>query len=287
MKEIILIISLSAFVFCFVCLIFLQIKTKASNNKDKNEDNDKKKFNFKSLSIRSLSIKSLSLKRNKLLILLSVFILLIILLKNIIFSLIVCVLLLYLDWYIKDKNKRKRANLINKQVVEALIIIKNSLQAGQSLQNALLTAKNELNEPIKFEFKQIADSLTLGVSLDKVLEELSRKTESKEFKLMLDTIRISKDTGASIKDIFDRIIDSTSRRIDVRSKIEALTAQGRMSGNVVSVIPFVVLLVMYVIEPSMVKSLFVTFAGNILLFIAVAMVLIGSFVIRKITEIDF
>jgi tight adherence protein B len=288
MKEIILIISLSAFIFCFICVIFLQIKTKSNRNKDKDQDHfqdkNKKKFSFKSLSIKSLSLES---KRNKLLILLLIFISLIILLKNVVFSLIVCVLLLYLDWYIKDNNKRKRTNLINKQVVEALIIVKNSLQAGQSLQNALLIAKNELNEPIKLEFKQMADSLSLGVSLDKVLEELSQKTESKEFKLMLDTIRISKDTGASIKDIFDRIIDSTSRRIDVRSKIDALTAQGRMSGNVVSIIPFVVLLVMHVIEPDMVKSLFVTFVGNILLFIAVAMVLIGSFVIRKITEIDF
>jgi tight adherence protein B len=270
MKGIMLITSLSAFVFCFGCLIFSQIRIKTKHK-------NKKYFNFKKFSV----------KRKKFLILLPMFLLLTILFKNVIFALILCILFLYLDWYINDKNKRKRANLIDNQVVEALIVIKNSLQAGQSLQNALLTAKNELSEPIKFEFKQMSDSLALGVSFDKVLEEVSRKAKSKEFKLMLDTIRISKDTGSSIKDIFDRIIDSTSRRIELQSKINALTAQGRMSGNIVSIMPFVVVFVMYVIEPDMMRSLFVTLAGNILLLIVVVMVLTGSFIIRKMTEIDF
>ncbi|GHT65593.1 hypothetical protein AGMMS50222_05930 [Endomicrobiia bacterium] len=279
MKRIVLVISFSAFVFCFVRLIFLQIKTKTKRK-------NKKKFSFKNLPIE-FNFKNLPIKRKKLLVLLLTFLLLAILLKNIVFPLTLCILFLYLDWYIKDKNKRKRTNLIDKQVVEALTIIKNLLQAGQSLQNALLTAKNELNEPIKFEFKQMSDSLALGISLEKALEELSRKTESKEFKLMLDTIRISKDTGASVKDIFDKIIDSTSRRIDVRSKINALTAQGKMSGNIVSVMPFIVVFLMYIIEPDMIKPLFVTLPGSILLLIVVAMVLAGSFVIRKMTEIDF
>jgi tight adherence protein B len=60
-----------------------------------------------------------------------------------------------------------------------------------------------------------------------------------------------------------------------------------MSGNIVSVIPFVVIFMMYVIEPEMMKCLFVTVVGNILLLIVVVMVLVGSFIIRKMTEIDF
>jgi tight adherence protein B len=103
----------------------------------------------------------------------------------------------------------------------------------------------------------------------------------------MDTLKIAKDSGASLAGIFDRIIDAASQRVAAQAKVTALTAQGRMSGNIVSVIPFVVVAMMYAIEPDMMKSLFTTFAGNILLLITVIMVLIGSFVIRKITEIDF
>ncbi|MDR3306211.1 MAG: type II secretion system F family protein [Endomicrobium sp.] len=182
---------------------------------------------------------------------------------------------------------RKKVALIDKQVMEALNIIKNAVRAGQSLQNSMVTAKNELKYPIKSEFEKISEKLAFVVSFDKVLEEASKTAISKEFKLMIDVIRVSKDSGASLSDIFDRISDSAFQRINVRSKITALTAQGRMSGNLVSVIPFVIIFMMYIIEPEMMECLFVTLTGNILLLIVVVMVITGSFVIRKMTEIDF
>jgi Flp pilus assembly protein TadB len=73
----------------------------------------------------------------------------------------------------------------------------------------------------------------------------------------------------------------------IQSKIIALTAQSRMSENIVSIIPFIVLFMMYAIESDMMKSLFVTLPGNILLLVEALMVLAGLFVIRKMTEIDF
>ena len=270
MTEIFFLISLAAFIFCFVYFFVSKIGIKIREKK-------KKSFDFKSLTI----------KRKRALISLFIFLLSAILLHNIIFAFILCIFYLYFDWYIKDKNRRKLVNLMDKQVVEALTVIKSAVQAGQSLQNEISTAQNELKDPIKREFEKMADKLALGVSFDRVLEDTSQNSKSKEFKLMIDTIRISKNTGASLSGIFDRITDSTSQRVAIQSKIVALTAQGRMSGNIVSVIPFVVIFMMYIIEADMMKSLFVTLPGNILLLIVVAMVLAGSFIIRKMTEIDF
>lgn len=209
------------------------------------------------------------------------------LLQNIIFALIICTVYIYIDWNIKNKKARETAALIDKQVVEALTVIKNAVQSGQSLTQSMSTAAEELKEPIKAEFEKMSESLALGASFDKVLSEASENALSKEFRLMMDTIRISKDTGASLSDIFERIIEATSQRIAIQAKVTALTAQGRMSGNIVSIMPFIVILIMYLIEPSMMMSLFTTLAGNILLLIVVIMVLVGSFVIRKLTEIEF
>jgi tight adherence protein B len=245
-------------------------------------------INKSKLIVKKLrGFKNLSGKNRKLLISFIILIASLIFFHNIIFGFILSALYYYFNWYAQDKKIRKRKVLVDKQVIEALNIIKNSVRAGQSLQNSILTAKNELKCPIKNEFEKISDKLAFGVNFDVILEEASKTAISKEFKLMIDVIRISKDSGASLSDILDRISESAVQRIDVKSKITALTAQGRMSGNVVSVIPFIVIFMMYIIEPEMMKCLFVTFTGNILLLVVVVMVVTGSFVIRKMTEIDF
>jgi tight adherence protein B len=133
----------------------------------------------------------------------------------------------------------------------------------------------------------MSKDISLGLNLDKVLQTASENAPSKEFKLMADTIRLSAQSGASISGIFERITDSASARIGLHEKISALTAQGKMSGNIVSVVPFVVMLMMGLLQPDMMNALFNTFAGNVLLLIVTTMVLIGSFIIRKITEVDY
>lgn len=217
----------------------------------------------------------------------AVFFITAVILMNIVFALTASILYVYFDWYIKNKKAAEYAALVDKQVVEALTVVKNAVQSGQSLAQAVATAADELKDPIKSEFEKMSERLALGANFDGILMEASANAVSKEFKLMIDTIRISKDSGASLAGIFDRIIAATSQRTAIQSKVKALTAQGRMSGNVVSVIPFVVIAMMYAIEPEMIGSLFTTLAGNILLLIVVIMVLTGSFVIRKLTEIEF
>jgi tight adherence protein B len=243
-------------------------------------------FKFDINKKRNFDLKKLSQNKKRFLISFIIFICVGVLSQNIIFALIFCVLYCYFDWHIQDKNKRKRLALVDQQVMEALNIIKSSVMSGQSLQNAFIVAKNELKYPIKNEFIRISDKLAFGMNFDKVLEETSKNIVSKEFKFMIDIIRASKDTGGSLGSIFDRILDTVVQITNIQSQITALTAQGRMSGNIVSIIPFVVIFIMYTIEPEIIESLFVTLIGNILLLIVVVMVLSGSFIIRKMTEIE-
>ncbi|MDR3049892.1 MAG: type II secretion system F family protein [Elusimicrobiota bacterium] len=205
---------------------------------------------------------------------------------NFIFAAISSALYLFFDWNSRKKKDKQTAALIDSQVIESLTTIKSAVLAGQSLQNAIVMTSQELKEPIKRDFVQIADELVLGVDFDVVLAGASQRSKSKEFKFMIDTIRLSKDTGASLSGIFDRIIDSASQRIAMQGKVTALTAQGKMSGTVVSIIPFVIIGIMYLMQPDMTKILFTTVLGNLLLLIIVVMIVIGSLVIRKMTEVE-
>lgn len=274
MSLILALIFISLSIFFFILYFISYFKNKKSIKNDKNK---KVKISFKDLSI----------KRKRIIFALGLFFLSALILNNMIFAMIISGLYIYFDWHIKDKERRKTAALIDKQVIEALTIIKNALQSGQSLPNAIDIAHSELKEPIKYEFAKMSENIALGISFDKVLNMASENSLSKEFRLMIDTIKISKDSGAALTSIFDRIIDSTMQRVAIQSKVNALTAQGRMSGIIVSLIPFIVILMMYMIDPNMMSSLFNTLAGNVLLLIVVVMVLTGSYIIRKLTEIDF
>jgi Flp pilus assembly protein TadB len=275
MIKLLFFIALALFVFFFIFSFISYIKEKKRISKDKTG----KSFNAK--------FKELSTVRKRIVVAFIIFFISAFLIQNIVFAVIFAVVYAYFDWFIKNKKAKELETLIDKQVIEALTIVKNAVQSGQSLAQAITTASQELKEPIKGEFIKMSDSLALGVNFDKVLQNSSETAPSKEFRLMIDTVKISKDSGASLTGIFDRILSATSQRIAIKSKVNALTSQGRMSGNVVSAMPFVVIGMMYIIEPGMMLPLFTTLAGNILLLIVIVMILTGSFVIRKITEIDF
>ena len=246
------------------------------------------KVKLKSANSNNLKLRfeKLDFKKKTIVVALCVFMASVILIQNIAFALIFAGLYVYFAINRAVKNKKKIMAIIDKQTIEALSIIKSAVISGQSVQNAVITASKELKEPLKAHFVKMADSLALGLSFDEVLSRSSQNAPSKEFKMMIDTIKISKDSGASLSDIFERITASATQRQALRAKVSALTAQGRMSGNIVSVIPFVVVLMMYLIEPDMTGALFFTTMGNILLLLVTIMVLTGSFVISKLTEID-
>jgi tight adherence protein B len=269
MKEVLFLVSLFILVLCLIyCILSINLMQGKKS---------KRKIDFKRLIV----------KRKRLIVLFGVLILSFIATQNIIFSVILCILYTYFDWHLSYLKKQKILNLIDLQVVEALTIIKNSLQSGRTITNAIVDVKNELKDPLKSEFEQISNSISLGLSFDEAIGQVSSKTCSKEFKFVLNTVKISKDTGASLKDVFEQIIELVSKRIATKSKVSALTSQGKLSGNIVSLVPFIIVFMMYLIEPDMVQPLFVTVAGNILLLIVVIMVSLGSLVIRKMTEIDF
>jgi tight adherence protein B len=250
-----------------------KVKFKLSNNKQ----------NIYQLKAR---IFSMPRKKRRVFISLIVFIVFSVLFSNIILALIITVIYIYIDLNIEMRKKAKLASIIDLQTIESLTIIKSAILSGQSLQNALNTAAIELKEPIKNEFAKISNKLSLGIDFNKVLSDISQKAPSKEFKFMIDAIKLSKDSGASLSNTFEKIANCASQRITLQNKIMALTAQGKISGLIVSFIPFLIILIMYVMQPDMISVLFTTIAGNFLLLIVTLMILTGSFVMKKLTEID-
>lgn len=255
------VISFGIFVYLFFTYIFEQIK-KISNPKIE-FSNDRKGV-----------------------LLFAVIVILISIILNIIFALMICIILIYFKYLYYRKKNQDYIKSIDKQIIEAIIIFRNVILSGQSLIQAIDTVSKQIKKPLSDEFKRIYDKVGLGISLDEALKESSLNIQSEQYKLFVDAVRISNTTGAKLSDILDKIEKSISQRLVIYAKVEALTSQGKMSGNIVSIVPLFIVLFVYFVEPDMMGVLFTTFAGNIILFLSILMMLLGSFFIRKISEID-
>lgn len=205
---------------------------------------------------------------------------------NFIFAVLSVITALYIKYVSDDKKKKDRIKKINSQITEAIKIFKNSVMTGQSLIQAVNEVSKQTNEPLSGEFKKVCDSVSLGISLDDALSQTSKNITSSQYKLFIDAIRISNITGAKLSDILEKIEKSVAKQTEIYSKVEALTAQGKMSGLIVSIVPFFIILFVYLLEPDIMGILFTTTVGNIIFFIAVLMLLLGSFLMKKLTEIE-
>lgn len=206
---------------------------------------------------------------------------------NIIFTVIIFLICGYFIYVYKQNQKTKYTDNINRQLLETIRLFKNVILSGQSIVQTIDTVSKQVKEPISEELKEIYNKVNLGISLDKALEDSSKNIKSQQYKLFLDSIRISNITGAKLSDILDKIEHSIAQRISIYSTVKALTAQGKISGIIVSIVPFFIIGFVYLLQPDMMSLLFNTLIGNIILLIAVIMILLGSFLMNKIAQVDF
>lgn len=244
-------------------------------------------FIFEKINKRNRKIPKINLCLNKINIFASaaVFFILAFLL-NIIFAIMIFMLFAYFIWLYEKKKKHDYKKNIDKQIIESIRIFRNVILSGQSILQAIDTVSKQVKHPLSGEFKKIFDRVSLGVGLDEALEDSSLNIQSEQYKLFIDSVRISNITGAKLSDILDKIEKSINQRLAIYSKVEAFTSQGKMSGNIISAVPFFIVLFVYIAEPDMMGVLFTTLLGNIILFISLIMMLLGSFFMRKIAEID-
>lgn len=239
--------------------------------------------------ISALSLDPSSRVSRKILLYISgiVFLLSFLMLGRILFALICSGLSYYTIFSYFKKQLTKRHEAFESQLMEFLTNISNSVKAGQSLLQAVENSVKGSKPPISTEFGNVLNRVNLGIPLDKALLEMTALNPSKDLKITVTSINLVKETGGNIGEMLTRISHTISERKRVKSKISALTSQGKASGMIMSAIPFLLLIVLYLMEPAMTGLLFSTTLGNVMLVIVVLMIAAGTFFTRKIINIDF
>lgn len=182
--------------------------------------------------------------------------------------------------------KGKRDALFIEQLVDAMMSISNSMRAGFSLPQALDLVHREMPNPMSQEVRLVCQELRLGVGVEDALENLKNRMPSADMELVVTAVSIVRDVGGNLTEVFDNIAHMIRERQRIEGKISALTAQGRMQAFVISSLPFVIALGLYVVSPEMFALLTDTTLGWIAISGILMVMGAAILIIRKIIRID-
>jgi len=172
------------------------------------------------------------------------------------------------------------------QMVDGLTIMANGIKAGLSVTQTMERVVENMNNPISQEFGLVLSQIRLGRSVEDALIEFGERIPRADIQMFVTSINILKETGGNLAETFTTIVLTIRERQKIEKKIEAMTAQGMMQGLIVSMIPFVLIGLFFVMDPSFIAPLFNSALGLVIFLIIIGLVIIGGITVRKIVKIE-
>lgn len=183
-------------------------------------------------------------------------------------------------------RRSRRYKTFNDQLGDGIVLISNSLKAGYSFLQAVDSIATEMPPPISDEFKKVLKELRLGVDTEKALENLIQRVELEDLELVVTAVMIQREIGGNLSEILDNISGTIRERIKLKGEIRTLTAQGKISGVVISILPIALGGILFLINPEYIMTLFRSKYGLIIVGISIINQIIGMIAINKIVNIE-
>ncbi|MBL7661922.1 type II secretion system F family protein [bacterium] len=187
--------------------------------------------------------------------------------------------------YLK-RLKEKRLKKIEEQLVDGLELLGNGLKSGLTLQQALELLMREFPPPITQEFGMVLAETRLGVDLVDALHNMATRLNSTIVSILVAGISITKRCGGDLTEIFQNIAATIREQALIEGKLNAVTAQGRFQGLILSIMPFALIVILYFVDRGHVEILFGFKLGLIAFFAVIVMVCLAQLWIRKLLAID-
>jgi tight adherence protein B len=180
-----------------------------------------------------------------------------------------------------------RLNKFEQQLPDTLSLWVNALRSGYSVLQAMEAISRDAAEPTSTEFQRVVREVQLGIDMDDALAHLLERMESEDLDLVITAVNIQREVGGNLAEILDVIGHTIRERIKLKGDIKVLTAQGRITGYLISGLPIVLALFLYTINPKYMGNLFENrMCGWPMLGVGLAMIGMGTAVIQKIVDIE-
>ena len=181
--------------------------------------------------------------------------------------------------------RKKRHQQFEAQLVDGLLVLSNALRSGMNLVQAIETLEQEMEAPISQEFGLVIRENRLGVNIEEALENLAKRIPSEDLSLLVTSINIVHGMGGNLMEIFDSMAEVIRERNKLKGKTDALTSQGKLQGIIVGLMPTVIGVIMYFMDPPAMQRMFTSAIGIISIGVMLGLQIAGFFILKKITTI--
>ena len=181
-------------------------------------------------------------------------------------------------------KRTRRMNAFDETLPECIDMLARALRAGHSVVGAVEMLAQNAREPAAFEFGEVFHQLNLGSPMRNTLLQLLDRVPSADLRVLVTAIMVQKDTGGNLVEILDRTVFVIRERLRIQGEIRVETAQGRLTGWILTALPVVMMVLLNLVNPGYSSILFHDPLGRKLIYVSLGMLAVGGLVIRKIVN---
>ncbi len=188
--------------------------------------------------------------------------------------------------YVKFRTGRRRAAFAD-QLDDSLQLLAGNLRAGHSLLRAMDTVSREAEVPTSVEFGRVINETRVGRALGECLDDTAARMASQDFTWVAQAIAIHREVGGDLAEVLDSVSSTIRERNQIRRQVKALSAEGRMSGYVLMLLPIGITGFLMMSNPAYLTKLTQSLIGWGLIGNAVLMMIVGGLWLRKVVSFKF
>jgi tight adherence protein B len=185
-----------------------------------------------------------------------------------------------------QRLRRKRGARFAEQLPDALDLIRAALQAGHSLVSALNVVASEFPDPMAQEIRDVAEEVRYGLPMRDAFYNLTQRVDDPNLPVLVVGVLVAQEVGGNMAEVLENVGYTIRERFKVLREVQVLTAQGKLSGRVLSGLPFLVGLAMATLNHTYFAPMLHTQAGHYLLLYALGSILFGHVIIRRLVHIQ-
>lgn len=180
----------------------------------------------------------------------------------------------------------RRRSIFATQVVGALTLWSSAMSAGFSVLQGIELVSGEISAPLGYEFRRMVTEVKLGLSVEEALHNLNERMPNDDMSMISTAVAIQMETGGNLSEILGRVCESIRERTKIEGQLRTATAQGKLTGVVIVLIPFGLYLVMSILEPGFFVPMFSTSLGKIMLCVSATLEVIGILTMIRICKVE-
>ncbi len=181
--------------------------------------------------------------------------------------------------------RQKRLSAIEEQLPDALDFLARSLRAGHPFSAALEMLGNEKLPPLAAEIRKTAEERKLGLSWEAAFENLCQRVPLQEMSVFAAAVQLQSRTGGRLSEVLVKIAENMRELAALRGEVRAISAHGRMTGVILTLLPMVIVIAMSTVNPDYIQILLKHPRGKDLIAAALGCLVLAQFIIRRMVAI--